>query len=285
MNPMSHAEFIDPVVIKHADRERKRQAPPMGLLTSLLPGVVAHLVYRFLEPRKLRWHFILLVLSPLSLTPFLMPYYSHVILAALAAWSTYLIILVSCTVAYRISPIHPLAKYPGPFICKVSKIYFAIVAYGGKQHEYYNELHRRYGDVVRTGPNELSFCSPDVVAPMLGPRGMPKAEFWDGQFAEQKAFRTLVGIRDPQLHARVRRVWARGFTPQALRSYETILNKRVGNLVSHFAHRVGQTVDLSKWVSYFTYDVMSDMAFGDNVEMMQNQDPIGFWKLLEESVP
>ncbi|KAG6855797.1 hypothetical protein H0H87_010750 [Tephrocybe sp. NHM501043] len=69
---------------------------------------------------------------------------------------------------------------------------------------------------------------------------------WDGHFADQTTFRSLVGIRDPQVHTRVRRVWARGFTSQALRSYEPILNKRVGNLVAHFEARIGQIVDLSK---------------------------------------
>lgn len=67
------------------------------------------------------------------------------------AWSIYLVSLVLCTVTYRISPFHPLAKYPGPLACKVSKIWFAFVAWQGKQHLYYNQLHRRYGDIVRIG--------------------------------------------------------------------------------------------------------------------------------------
>ncbi|KAG6902334.1 hypothetical protein C0995_001371 [Termitomyces sp. Mi166 len=30
---------------------------------------------------------------------------------------------------------------------------------------------------------------------------------------------------------------------------------------------------------------MSDMAFGDDIEMMQNQDSMGYWKTMEESMP
>lgn len=76
-------------------------------------------------------------------------------------------------------------------------------------------------------------------------------QVWDSQF-EQKVFRSLVGIRDPQKHAHMRRIWSRGFTPEALRSYHPILNKRVRNLIGHFDVRVGQNIDLSKWISYFT---------------------------------
>ncbi|KAG5725419.1 Cytochrome P450 67 [Termitomyces sp. T112] len=259
------------------------------LLPSVAAGAAGHLAYKYLEPRKVRWHLVLLVLVPLSLTSSLFPHYSSVILAAIVAWSSYVIVLVIFTIAYRLSPPHPLARYPGPFICKLTKMHFALVSTGGRQHIYYHELHRHYGDIVRTGPNELSFCTPELIVPMVGPRGMPKAEFWDGQFGEpeQKIFRSLVGIRDPQKHAKIRRIWARGFTPEALRSYHPILNKRVSNLISHFDARVarGQTIDLSKWISYFTYDVMSDIAFGDDIEMMQHQDSMGFWKTMEEAMP
>lgn len=156
----------------------------------------AHFVYRWFEPRELYLHFILLVLAPLVLTPFLIASFSHVLLAALSAWICYLASLVACTVAYRLSPIHPLYKYPGPLLCKVTKLYFTGVVFGGKQHKYYNQLHRRYGDIVRIGascdysktelqvsrvfphgpgPNELSFSSHDFIGPVYGPNGMPKS--------------------------------------------------------------------------------------------------------------
>ncbi|KAG6853238.1 hypothetical protein C0991_005825 [Blastosporella zonata] len=139
---------------------------------------------------------------------------------------------------------------------------------------------------------------------MLGPRGMPKSacEFrthpvwmfyfsdggilvWDGQFADQIEHRTLVGIRDPRVHARIRRLWARGFTPEAVQSYQSILDKRVGQLVELLTARAGQTVDIAKWISWFAYDVMNDMAFGDEVEMMQTQDGLGLWQVMEDSHP
>lgn len=254
-------------------------------VVTVLAGAAAHLVYRKLEPRRLLWHIVLLFLAPLSLTPLLTPNFSRVVWAALATWSTYLTSLVVCTVLYRLSPLHPLAGCPGPLICRVSKVWFALVAYGGKQHLYYNELHRRYGDTVRMGPNELSFCTPDVIAPMMGSGGMPKAAYWDGQFADQREFRSFVGLRDPQAHVRLRRIWSRGFTPEALRSYQPILDKRIGQLLDHLTARTGTTVDLAKWISWFSFDLMNDMAFGDNVESMQSEDSGGIWNIMENAQP
>ncbi|RDB16849.1 hypothetical protein Hypma_002466 [Hypsizygus marmoreus] len=248
-------------------------------------GVVCHGLYHKLEPRRLPWHLMFLVVVPLLTSLLLLPFFSNALWAALAAWSTYLTGLLISTITYRLSPFHPLAKYPGPLICKVTKVWLAKVSWGGKQHLYIQGLHRRYGDIVRIGPNELSFCTPDAIAPVLGANGMPKAAFWDGHFADQTEFRSLVGLRDPQKHAKLRRIWSRGFTSEALRAYQPLLDKRVSQLLDGLTQRAGKCVDLARWISWFSYDLLNDMAFGDGAELMQNEDAGGLWKMMEDSEP
>lgn len=93
---------------------------------------------------------------------------------------------------YRLSPWHPLASYPGPLPCKLSKLYMAYISQGEKQHLYLYNLHKRYGDIIRIGrklfisvyprpwlikrkgPNEVSIRSTDAIVPLLGPSGLPK---------------------------------------------------------------------------------------------------------------
>jgi hypothetical protein len=77
------------------------------------------------------------------------------------AWSflsnlaIYLISLGLSITAYRLSPLHPLAKYPGPVLARVSR-FWAIYQVGtGQQHLTSHQLFKRYGNVVRTGPNHL----------------------------------------------------------------------------------------------------------------------------------
>lgn len=62
-------------------------------------------------------------------------------------WST----LVTSILVYRVSPWHPLARYPGPLLCKLTKLRHAFFALDGKQYFYYYDLHQKYGDVVRVG--------------------------------------------------------------------------------------------------------------------------------------
>jgi len=56
---------------------------------------------------------------------------------------------------------HPLAGFPGPIWCSVSRIPFWIACITGKQVRWMHALHLRYGPVVRYSPTDLSFVDDD----------------------------------------------------------------------------------------------------------------------------
>jgi len=71
--------------------------------------------------------------------------------ALTSIFAAYLSLLLGYTVAYRLSPFHPLARYPGPFLARVSKFFMLSVVTMGHAHQYYRRLHDEHGDIVRTG--------------------------------------------------------------------------------------------------------------------------------------
>ena len=97
------------------------------------------------------WLFILLLATPACLTTLYLPYANGLILAALNVFGLFWSTLIISILVYRASPWHPLAKYPGPLICKLSKYHLAFLSLRGKQYLYYSQLHKKYGDVVRIG--------------------------------------------------------------------------------------------------------------------------------------
>ena len=109
-----------------------------------------HLIFKQTETRQLLWLFVLLLAIPLCLTLLYLPHAGS-IQAAVKVFTLFWLTLATSILVYRISPWHPLAKYPGPLICKLSKFRLAYLCLGGKQFLYYTELHRKYGDVVRIG--------------------------------------------------------------------------------------------------------------------------------------
>jgi hypothetical protein len=95
----------------------------------------------------------------------------HFLQGFVKAFFVYHATMASSIVLYRLSPFHPLAKYPGPVVLRLSRLYALYIAYGGNQHIYYDLLHQRYGDIVRTGPNHLHIRHADAIPPVLGARG------------------------------------------------------------------------------------------------------------------
>ena len=67
----------------------------------------------------------------------------------------YLGVLTLSVVLYRLSPFHPLSRYPGPVLCRTSMFWHVIRTADGKQMVYLRSLHATYGDIVRIGESPL----------------------------------------------------------------------------------------------------------------------------------
>lgn len=57
----------------------------------------------------------------------------------------------------------PLRKIPGPFWAGLTDLWRLLMVLRGRPHEEQRALHDKYGDVVRLGPNTLSFSNPQAV--------------------------------------------------------------------------------------------------------------------------
>lgn len=153
---------------------------------------VAHNAFRRYETTSVLFHVSLLTIPPVCTILYTAP---QSLTASLAVFPTYLVSLAAFTILYRLSPLHPLARYPGPLSCKATKLRYAILSLSGRQHEFIHELHERYGDVVRIGtlafgiapacggptltrglkgPNELSIRDASAITTLLGASGVPK---------------------------------------------------------------------------------------------------------------
>jgi hypothetical protein len=105
-----------------------------------------------------------LVLGP----PLILTFGAH--LAFFPSFAVYILALVTSTILYRISPFRPLAKFPGPLFARTSRIWWSYVSRAGHQHLIMQQLHEKYGGVVRIGPNHLSIRDAAAIPAMFGAR-------------------------------------------------------------------------------------------------------------------
>ncbi|KAI0640071.1 high nitrogen upregulated cytochrome P450 monooxygenase 2 [Trametes polyzona] len=244
-------------------------------------ALLAHWVFRRFEPQRVAAHAALILGVPTLLGILLLPHLpvpGAFLVSSATYWST-----LACSVGvYRLSPWHPLARYPGPVALRLSKLSLAWISRGGRRHIYTQQLHRRYGDIVRVGPNELSISNAAAIHPLMGTSGLHKGPQWGARAATQ-AVPPLIAVGDPKEHLRRRKPWNRAFNVASLKDFEPMVARRTQQLVDLLSSKKGE-VNLAKWFSWFTYDLMSDMAFGGGSEMMRNGDEGSVWPLLEEGL-
>ena len=125
---------------------------------------MSQLIFRHFEPRSKPPRIALLIVIPTLLSLPISYTGRSLHVAVPLAFITYIGALISFTLAYRLSPFHPLAKYPGPLIGKTSKWWAAYISAKGEQHRYYKRLHDRYGDIVRIGQCRRL---PSVIYPLI----------------------------------------------------------------------------------------------------------------------
>ncbi|EJD02377.1 high nitrogen upregulated cytochrome P450 monooxygenase 2, partial [Fomitiporia mediterranea MF3/22] len=221
---------------------------------------------------------------------FLLPHIGSKFLTTLFSYLCFYTTLVSSIVLYRISPFHPLAKYPGPLSLKISKFTAMYHALRGKQYRYFKNLHDRYGHVVRVGPNELSFADAEAIPPVLGSDGMRKGPLW-AIHTKPGTTPHVVALRDVNKHRERRKLWKYGFTSAAIKDYQPIMANRLLQLVEELGKGCssdngnhGNHVDLAQWIGYFAYDFMGDLVFGGGFEFMRLHDKDGFRSILEDTL-
>ncbi|KAJ7805627.1 cytochrome P450 [Mycena olivaceomarginata] len=243
-----------------------------------LLALTNHLYFNRYEPKSANVPLLVLTIEPILL---LFALAAPVSLSRiLSAYIVFSFTLCSSIIIYRISPWHPLAHIPGPTIHKITKLWGMWVCASGNQHTVNKALHDKYGPFLRTGPNEVSIIHVDAVKPVLGTGGFQKGQYYEPRADPALKTRSLLALRG-EPHANRRRIWNRGLSSESLKDYESILAKRVTQLMDRLEGLSGP-VDIAEWFSYFTFDFMGDMAFGGGFEMLRDgRDKEGLWTIIE----
>lgn len=166
---------------------------------------------------------------------------------------------------------HPLKKYPGPFWARASLWWRFYHSVGGRWYRVLESNHKRYGDVLRVSPNELSFATADAWRAIYTPRGkggvakIPKGRFYE-VLGAGLAVPSVGSERDPKLAAQKRKLFADAFSVKGLAMQESVIQKNVDRWVAKLG-KLGASkegIDMSKWSMYLGFDLAGEMSFGES---------------------
>jgi cytochrome P450 len=121
-------------------------------------------------------------------------------------------------------------------------------------------LHNRYGPVVRTSPNELSYIGPELWKEIYGHKSAGEEEFAkDKNYHAGIKGEPVILNADKEYHSYLRKLLAHGFSEKALRGQEPVIQRYVDLLIQKL-HEVGQDgsvpVDMLAWYNVSVKDLV-----------------------------
>ncbi|KXJ88976.1 cytochrome P450 [Microdochium bolleyi] len=167
--------------------------------------------------------------------------------------------LLASIAAYRLL-FHRCRQYPGPVGARVSRLYATYLSSKNVQyHKELEEMHRQYGDLVRTGPREVTILRKSAVDLIYGPKSSCRKSTWYGQTGNDPHKASLHMCRDHDAHRQRRKAWDKALSVKALNSYEPQIKAQVDALIRQlYSH--GQ-VNITDWSMFFAFDLVGQVGF------------------------
>ncbi|KAI0132090.1 cytochrome P450 ClCP1 [Xylariales sp. AK1849] len=197
--------------------------------------------------------------------------FSDVAVIAVAAGSLYLLGLA----IYR-AFFHPLRKYPGPFILRITHLPMSYNNIRGRSAFYVASLFDKYGPVVRLGPDNVGFIDAAAWKDIYGHKpGGHFEKVWEvyRQDAQKGPINILNAYSEE--HAMLRKWTAPNFSDRAMREQEPMIGGYVDLLMKRLGDHCqkGQiALNLRDWYTFTTFDVIGKLMFSDDFGCLETSD-------------
>ncbi|KAL6883208.1 cytochrome P450 [Trichoderma longibrachiatum] len=167
---------------------------------------------------------------------------------------------------------HPLNRFPGPAMAKLSRFYaMRNAAKSVKAFEDIQKLHEQYGDIVRVGPRELSINRASAISVIYETPTRTTRSPWYAQVSNDVTKISLNSTRVLKVHKLRKRIWERGLGFRALAVYAPRIKNKVDLLLSKMAAHGGRPMDMTAYSMFFGFDVMGEIGFSKDFHMLESE--------------
>ena len=166
---------------------------------------------------------------------------------------------------------NPLCHIPGPWLPATFSLPLFIQSLRGKRMTWIKTLHDRYGPVIRIAPNKVC-VSADEGVKLIYSNKASKSHAYDAfRFRDVKMCIGLLDMKDA--HTR-RKALLPAFSRQNLIDMEPVIRMHLERFLEWLSKfdKEGKPVDVFKWFRYLTFDVITDIAFGQQIGMLKAED-------------
>lgn len=175
---------------------------------------------------------------------------------------------------------HGLNRYPGHPLAAYTDWWRFFDALGRRSEHTQIQLHRQHGDIVRLGPNVLSFADPRAIKIIYGlNKGMRKSDFYIVQQATTKGERleSLFSTKNEEYHAKYRRCVNNAFSMSSLVNYEPLVDSTMDAFVDQTRRRycdTGARCNFSRWLQFFAFDVIGELTWSKRLGFVERDEDV-----------
>jgi hypothetical protein len=194
-----------------------------------------------------------------------------------------------------------LRQFKGPFSSAFSYFYLAKISVSGRSFETLMDVHRKYGRLVRIGPNELMTDDPELIKAMGSARSNWARSNWYNSGRVHPVDDTILNVVDTATHDKLRHDLIPGYSGRDNRSLEGDIDGQLVKLVALIRSKYISTkekirpLEFVKLSQYFTVDTMTQICFGklfgcldsdsDQHETLSMVEKIVVWGEITANVP
>jgi cytochrome P450 len=142
-----------------------------------------------------------------------------------------------------------------------------------------HRLHEKYGDVVRSGPDRLSYINSQAWKDIAGHRTGGRSENSKDPRTYSREINgefMIVSTPDNHYHGKLRKVFSHGFSDKALKLQEPLIQGYVTKLIGIISKATTADpdvkLDMVKLYNFTTFDIMGDLTFGEPLGMLETSE-------------
>lgn len=203
---------------------------------------------------------------------------------------------------YRSGSLH---RIPGPLLASYTDLYRVYIAWTGRAQTYHIALHKRYGPIVRLGPNTVSLNDQDACRTIYGIKsGFTKSAFYPVQatIAKGRTLQSLFNTRNEEFHARLRRAVASGYAMSTLVEFEPLVEETIAVFLGEIERRYvcfvdsatsdgsegaergvkrsrsrrqhNKVCDFGQWLQFYAFDVIGELTFSKRLGFVERGEDV-----------
>lgn len=167
---------------------------------------------------------------------------------------------------------HPLAKFPGPFFAKFSRIPIIWTTIQGNTWQWTERLHQKYGTFVRIAPEEVTTVRPAAWRDIYVSRPyLPKDPF--SQTPPMNGADSLFTAAG-ETHGRMRRTFGKAFYDKSVKDQSPIIEGHVDLFINRLKRETTRNpvLDIAKFYGYATLDIIADLTYGESFHGLEDEN-------------